>query len=83
MRAAALSNGLVLYCGDRPREAGERLHLGALLFRLGLGVIIGVLLGSLGVEVDIETSDRTIRFQLAAYIFFSIAGLYSNRANGY
>ena len=62
--AAARDSGIVLFTGERPLDAGEDLHVGKLVFRMGASVIIAVLVANLGIPINAGGARGTFKVEL-------------------
>lgn len=68
LRAAASDNGVVLFTGERPAEAGEDLDVSKIVFRMGASVIVAVLVANLDIPVDAGGSVSTVMFELPEHM---------------
>jgi len=59
LRAVETKNGIILYSGDKPKEAGTPLEVGNLTFNFAASIIFAVLLDNMGFQV--ELADGEIR----------------------
>ena len=52
LRAAETKNGIILYTGEKPKEAKTQLEIGNLTFNLAASIIFAVLLEKMGFQVE-------------------------------
>jgi len=68
MGAAALGDGVVLFSGQKPTEAGEDLALGGMRFQLAMPIVIAVLIAEMKIPFTALESDRIVQLQLPPHM---------------
>jgi len=68
LHAAAIDNGVVLFTGEKPVEAGDDLDVSKLTFRMGASIIVAVLVANLGIHIDAGRSIGTVLFELPEHM---------------
>ena len=65
---AATDSGVMLFTGEPPAEAGEKLDVSRLTFRLGASVLVAVLVANLGIPIDAGESAGRVVLELPEHM---------------
>lgn len=66
--AAATDSGVVLFTGEPPVDAGEKLDVSKITFRMAASVLIAVLVANLGLRIKVGESAGTVILELPEHM---------------